>query len=85
MTLDELTAAIAILRPYYDADGDHIGAEHDQIYLYATDRPLSAEDVLKMRALNWFQDSDDSEDADEETGETKPETYEPGESWTAYT
>lgn len=85
MTLEKLAAAIAILRPYYDTDGHFVDAEHDQIYLCKTNKPLSAEDVLKMRALGWFQGSDDDDDADEETGETKPETYDADESWTCYT
>lgn len=82
MTIDNLIAGILILRPYYDTDGHHVGAEHDQIYLYKTDKPLSTEDVLKMRALGWFQESDEE---DEETGEARLGSYDPNESWSHHT
>jgi hypothetical protein len=75
MQLMNFVHGLNILTPYYtDPNGYHIGAEHDQFYAYATDRPLSAEDVQKMRDLGWFQpDMDD--DAD----------YDPAEGWSAFT
>ena len=82
MTLTNLTSAIEILRPYYDtADGDHVGTDRGQIYLHKTDRPLSTEDVVRMRKLGWFQRDDDYDD---ETGEPTPESYDPDESWIAF-
>lgn len=44
------------LRPYYThPDGYNMGAEHDIIYMYATNKPLTESDVQKMFALGWFQ------------------------------
>lgn len=62
------------LQPYYqNADGYNIGAEHDQFYAYATERPLTPEDVQKMRDLGWFQpEVDDGAD------------YDPDEGWSAF-
>lgn len=41
MNLKNFIEGINTLRPYYEEpDGYHLGAEHDEIYLYATDRPL---------------------------------------------
>jgi hypothetical protein len=56
MKLDDFVNGINILRQYYDKpDGYHIGAEHDEFYMYATDKPVSAEDVKKLLTLGWFQ------------------------------
>jgi hypothetical protein len=78
MKLHELSQAIQILTPYYDdPDGYHVGAEHDVMYLYATDRPLSAEDVARMLALGWFQESGATDD--------DPEAYDAEEGWQSFT
>jgi hypothetical protein len=74
MKLSKLVAGLRIAAPYYDdQDGYHIGAEHDQLYLYKTDQPMSSEDVAKMRELGWFQ-PDSEEDA-----------YDPEDGWSAFT
>jgi hypothetical protein len=74
----DLIAGLTILQPYYDgADGYNLGAEHDQIYAYATDRPLSPEDVAKMRDLGWFQPDQDSDE--------DPPPYDPEDGWSAFT
>ena len=66
MKLSELVQGIQILSTYYDdPDGYHVGADHDVLYLYATDRPLSAEDVTRMLSLGWFQESGTTYDAEE--------------------
>ena len=63
MNLKDFLAGINILSPYYDKpDGYCIGAEHDQFYMYATDRPLTPEDAQKMVDLNWFQEDSDRDD-----------------------
>ena len=74
MNLQDFTAGLQTLLPYYkDPAGYHLGAEHDQIYLYVTDKPLSATDVQTMRDLGWFQpDQDDGED------------YDPGQGWATF-
>lgn len=75
MSLSSFIAALETAAPYYDnRDGYHIGAEHDQFYLYATDRPMSDEDVEKMRSLGWFQ-----------PGIADDEPYDPAESWSTFT
>lgn len=76
MKLSNFIDGLLTLKPYYEKpDGFHIGAEHDQFYAYATDRPLSDEDASKMRELGWFQPDTDGEDA----------PYDPAEGWSAFT
>jgi hypothetical protein len=56
MKLSDFIEGLKTLQPYYDGgDGYHIGAGHDQFYAYRTDKPLSPEDVEKMKFLGWFQ------------------------------
>lgn len=75
MKLSDFIEGLTILRPYYsDPDGYHIGAEHDQFYAYATDKPLSSANVVRMRELGWFQP-----EADEDG------PYQPSEGWSAFT
>jgi hypothetical protein len=79
MKLSNLIDGLTTLRPYYDdQDGYHTGAEHDQIYAYATSRPLTPEDVAKMKELGWFQP-----DASPKDDEDPP--YDPEEGWSAFT
>jgi hypothetical protein len=74
MKLSDLNRAIEILKPHYnDPDGYHIGAEHDQIYLYATNTPLNEDERKEMEALGWRQEN-------VEEGE-----YDPSESWMHFT
>ncbi len=82
MNVQNLVAGLAILQPYYDKPGGyHIGAEHDVIYAYPTNKPLPIEDIQKMIDLEWFQ-----EEADYESGteDFSVKHYDPHESWTAY-
>jgi len=75
MKLSNFIEGLKTLQPYYkDGDGYHIGAEHDQFYTYQTERPLTPEDVQKMRDLGWFQP--DREDGAE---------YSPEDGWSAFT
>jgi hypothetical protein len=56
MTLDNFLKGLQILRPHYDKpDGYHLGAEHDQIYIYATNTQVSADDVAELLNLGFFQ------------------------------
>lgn len=74
MILSKFIAGLETLRPHYkDGDGYHIGAEHDQFYAYATDTPLSDDEVAKMRELGWFQP------------DTSEEIYSPEDGWSAFT
>lgn len=70
MKLGNFIEGLKTLQPYYkDGDGYHIGAEHDQFYAYQTERPLTPEDVQKMRDLGWFQpEQDDGAEYDPEVG-----------------
>ena len=80
MNLKNLLAGITTLQPYYDnPDGYHLSAEHDQIWMRQTDKPLPPEVVQKMIDAKWFQEGAVYED------EFKAENYAPEESWTAYT
>jgi hypothetical protein len=75
MKLSNFIEGLKTLQPCYEGgDGYHIGAEHDQFYAYATDRPLTSEDVQKMRELGWFQPEQDDDDE-----------YDPEEGWSAFT
>ena len=75
MKLSNFVEGLKTLQPYYNGgDGYHIGAEHDQFYCYQTDKPLTPEDVQKMRDLGWFQP--EHEDSDE---------YDQQEGWSAFT
>lgn len=70
MKLSNFVEGLKTLQPYYDGgDGYHIGAEHDQFYAYKTERPLTPEDVQKMRDLGWFQpEQDEGAEYDHEEG-----------------
>lgn len=55
-------------------DGFHIGAEHDQFYVYATDTPLEPDEVKQLVEWGWFQP---------ELEDDAP--YDPEEGWSAWT
>ena len=78
MNLKNFADGLAIIRAFYtDQDGYHIGAEHDQIYLYATDVPMDAAAIAKLQEIGWFQDEAEN-DAD-----GKP-IYDPSSSWSVF-
>jgi hypothetical protein len=55
MKLSSLIEGAQILSAYFDdPDGFHVGAEHDQIFIYATDRPVSEKDRARLGELRWF-------------------------------
>lgn len=69
MKLSSLIEGLKTLQSYYKGeDGYHVGAEHDQIYIYQTDRPLTPEDVQKMRDLGWFQPDQTQDEYNPENG-----------------
>ena len=70
MNLKEFREVLDILTPYYkDQAGYHLGADHDVIYLYATDSPVSESDVKKLFELGAGQEGIDGfEDYDPEEG-----------------
>jgi hypothetical protein len=77
MKLSAFTEGLQILSRYFDdRDGYHIGAEHDQFFVYATSRPVSADDVIRLAAMGWFQP---------DCGWNGPADYKPEEGWSAFT
>lgn len=78
MNTQNLIAGITILQKYRDSsDGYDLGAEHDAIYAFPTDKPISQEDVAKLIELGWSQE-------DVECDEFTVVNYDPEESWCAY-
>lgn len=81
MKLIDMIETLNMVLPYYDDPTDYVfGAEHDQIYLYATDRPLSPEHVNRMVELGWSQKGGANEDAPDAYA-----AYDPEESWYTFT
>ena len=59
MRTKDIIKGLQILMPYYDKpDGYNIGANHDVIYAYATNNPISKKDLAKMIELGWHQEHD---------------------------
>ena len=78
MRLNDFIEGLTTLRPYYDdPNGYHVGAERDQVFVYATDHPLPRPDFVKMLGLGWFQTT--------VGGEPAMTTYEPATSWSCFT
>ena len=84
MTIGKFVNGLNILLPYFDKPDENyaVGAEHDQFYVYATDRPLTPEDVVKMKSLGWFQ-PDVRVPNDASSHSEAP--YDPKDGWTTYT
>lgn len=60
--VDKDTAVVKgliILNHHREKTGDNIGAEHDTIFLYATDYPLGVKDVARMRELGFLQETEE--------------------------
>ncbi len=77
MKTKDFLSGLTILMPYYDQpDGYHLGADHDVIYVYATEKPVSPEDVAKLVELGFHQPGGANSDGGE---------YSPHESWEAFT
>ena len=73
MDLGSFVAGVEIIRKYYSVqDGHHLAAEHDQIYLYPTDHPMSDEDIAVVKDHGWFQD------------DVSGDEYDPTSSWSCY-
>lgn len=76
MKIQNFIDGVQILRTHFiDPDGYMLAAEHDIIYVYATDRELAPDDVKRLRALGWFQEG---------ASDDEP-VYDPGEPWAAFT
>lgn len=69
---------LSILQKYRDEpDGFHIGADHDVIYAYPTDEPVSDDDLTGLISLGWYQEDADWGDSEE----FQAEHYSITESW----
>jgi hypothetical protein len=84
MTIGKFAAGIAILVGYFDKPDENyaVGAEHDQFYVYPTDRPLSDEDVTALKAAGWFQPDVRVPDGAKSRAEAP---YDPREGWSCFT
>jgi hypothetical protein len=76
-TLNFMTG-LSILMKYKDnPNGYNIGADHDEIYVWATDKPVSEVDLARLYDLTWFQSGIETD------AEGNP-IYDPNESWKAF-
>ena len=80
MTLTEIVEGLLILKPYYNKEYV-VGAEHDEIFTYPTDRPLPEDDVKKLEALGWFQPKSESH---YQGSEWTAADYKPNAGWKAF-
>jgi hypothetical protein len=73
----DIIEGLTILEKYRErADGYNTGAEHDQIFAYATEKPVSEDDLRRLVELEWFQpDVDCGED------DFTVNNYDPEEGW----
>lgn len=73
MNMQSLIEGLTLVNSYNnDPTGYGVSADHDLIYAFATDRPMTTDDVQRMRDLGWFQ------------MEAPEDEYDPRESWCAY-
>lgn len=57
MRTSSIIEGLTILEKYRDKpDGYNTGAEHDQIFAYAPDIPVSPDDATRLALLGWFQE-----------------------------
>lgn len=82
MNLKGMVNAISIAREFYEQpDGYHLNAEHDQIWLAPTDRPMPPDAVAAMIAAGWHQEHGERDYGKDMT----VSDYRADESWTCYT
>lgn len=85
MKTPAIIEGLSILQKYRNTpDAYHVGAEHDVIYAYQTDRPLKKKDLQRMVKLGWFQENADYQDDEETRGRFGVKHYDFEESWTCY-
>jgi hypothetical protein len=75
MKTGDFIEGLNIILPFYTKgrDGYNLGADHDVIYIYATDNPLPETDVKRLLDLGFFQ-------PEVQTGSD----YDPAEGWAVY-
>lgn len=80
MRTNDIIEGLQILQKYRDKpDGYSVGAEHDILYAYETDRPVEVEDLKRLIELGWFQ-----EDVDCGDDKFSIEHYQSDEGWAAF-
>lgn len=81
MNTKNLIEGLLLLDNYRNEQhGYNLGAEHDVIYAYPTDKRLSDEDAQKMIDLGWIQEHDDRD----YEGDMTLEEYREDEAWQAF-
>lgn len=56
MRLDQFIAGVQIISKYYDNPrGYHIGADHDEFFMYPPDKDVSVEDRETLEELDWIE------------------------------
>ena len=78
MILDKFIEGLQIFQKYFNENGYHIGAEHDQFYVYATDKPINIADLNRLYEMGWFQDDVERDE------EGNPVCYDPHEGWSCF-
>ena len=82
MKTKDIAAGILTALPYYaDPGGYHAQAEHDELYLFATDGPMVSRDIDIMITLGWTQQYAGRDYAQDFT----VQDYRPGEPWHCHT
>lgn len=77
MKTRDIIEGLTILEKYRERDdGYNTGAEHDQIFAYATTQPVSEDDVKRLVELGWTQPDAAVEDED-----FCADDYDPEEGW----
>ena len=85
MQTSAIIEGLTILEKYRDKpDGYNCGAEHDILYVYATDKPVESDDLLRLIELGWFQDDADYGDDPDSDGEFAAKHYNPDLSWSCF-
>lgn len=81
MRTKDIVEGMTILLKYYDDPAMwHTGAEHEVIYMYATDNPVTPEDLTRLVGLGWFQ----HEVEPVRGGNFEVMDYDKGEGWAAH-
>lgn len=79
MKISGVVEGLVILQKYFDADGHHLGAGHDVIYVEPTSKPVGSEDLARLVELGWFQE--EVVGGDEDFGVAN---YCPDEGWSCF-
>ena len=70
--MSKILEGIHIINSYYTRDGYNMDAEHDQIFMAATDHHVIPKDLRKLYDAGWFQENQPEE------------VYNPDENWSIY-